>query len=522
MRRIRISYRLILLIIIVTALLFSTAAHSATVQSASIIEKMHYIESEDNNSLETAGDGSGAFDHWGLQGNLESMDDKDYFKFTLSEATMLQFKLINEYGPYNAKHWNFTLFRLDEEGVSIPYTNTQFGEYEEFYMNPIRLSAGDYYFLLDCQGEACEYTDAYYYLQFYTYTHLVGQDKYEQEFNDTIETALPIKLGNEYSGNFNSTGDIDYYTFTLTQKMNIIISSENIEKSNQSFQVALLTMGKDDIMEISSFTSAINTRNYSSIELEAGSYYLKLKQTDKELIYPDYRIKVAENKPSVPTKLAFRYSIMDGITLSWEEADEAMAYYIYRSAKKSSGYRKLGIVTDNGYIDRCFIPGKTYYYKVKAINRDLYESSFSKVFTVKTQKEEYPPYWRSISISAWQTESGVFEKLLRNTGVDRENLDVNYGSAFYYTQEPNYRMALEFGLYDHVSKGHRFHVLKTNVKNDNTLYIAKQILEYYYPTDYEKVLKPFMKWYINGTSYTGTFDSRQFECSKSGCYIGTK
>jgi lactocepin len=68
--------------------------------------------------------------------------------------------------------------------------------------------------------------------------------------------------------------------------------------------------------------------------------------------------------PKIATKAGKRQ-----ITVSWKKVSGANGYVIYRSTKKSSGYKKIAVVKKGStlkYINKKLKKGKRYYYKVKA------------------------------------------------------------------------------------------------------------------------------------------------------------
>ncbi len=70
--------------------------------------------------------------------------------------------------------------------------------------------------------------------------------------------------------------------------------------------------------------------------------------------------------------------------ISWKKIKSAKKYIIYRSVKKSSGFKAVKTISKNttvSYTDKKLTCGKTYYYKVKAVNGK--KSKTSKVKRVK-------------------------------------------------------------------------------------------------------------------------------------------
>ena len=54
------------------------------------------------------------------------------------------------------------------------------------------------------------------------------------------------------------------------------------------------------------------------------------------------------------------------VTLKWKKVAKAKKYYVYRSTKKSSGYKKIATTTKRTYTDKKAKKRTTYYYKVQA------------------------------------------------------------------------------------------------------------------------------------------------------------
>ena len=71
--------------------------------------------------------------------------------------------------------------------------------------------------------------------------------------------------------------------------------------------------------------------------------------------------------------------------VSWEPVEGATKYYVYRSTKKSSGYKKVATVEDGeSYTDSKAKKGTTYYYKVVAVSENA-TSAYSNVVKIKSK-----------------------------------------------------------------------------------------------------------------------------------------
>lgn len=77
-------------------------------------------------------------------------------------------------------------------------------------------------------------------------------------------------------------------------------------------------------------------------------------------------------------------------TITWEKIKGADEYVIYRSTKKNGTYKEVATVTGTSYKDKGLTKGKTYYYKIKAVNVNDFgiatDGEFSKIKKIKISK----------------------------------------------------------------------------------------------------------------------------------------
>ena len=74
-------------------------------------------------------------------------------------------------------------------------------------------------------------------------------------------------------------------------------------------------------------------------------------------------------------------------TLTWGTVSGSSFYNIYKSDQKDSGYTITASVQENKYIDSKVEQGKTYYYKIAAVDNMLSES-ISEVLKVEVKIEK--------------------------------------------------------------------------------------------------------------------------------------
>lgn len=55
------------------------------------------------------------------------------------------------------------------------------------------------------------------------------------------------------------------------------------------------------------------------------------------------------------------------VKITWKKNKNAVCYYVYRSTKKGSGYKKIATTTTAKYVDKNKKKGKTFYYKIRSV-----------------------------------------------------------------------------------------------------------------------------------------------------------
>lgn len=120
---------------------------------------------------------------------------------------------------------------------------------------------------------------------------------------------------------------------------------------------------------------------YTDANLGAGETYFYKVVTVAEDVKSDFSDVVSTKtltspKASAPSGLDIQYSKKD-ITVSWDAAQYATSYDVYRSTGKYSEYTKIGTTDTNSYKDTVTDSVYKYYYKVVSVNADDLESELS-------------------------------------------------------------------------------------------------------------------------------------------------
>ena len=122
-------------------------------------------------------------------------------------------------------------------------------------------------------------------------------------------------------------------------------------------------------------TSYVNTGAAAGI-----TYYYKVCAVNSAGTSAYSNIVSGRAKAAIPA--APRVTIGNSSTsgkpqLTWAAVDGAAKYEIYRSTQQSTGYSLLGTTTSTSYVNTGAAVGKTYYYKVRALNVDGAAGAYS-------------------------------------------------------------------------------------------------------------------------------------------------
>jgi len=114
-------------------------------------------------------------------------------------------------------------------------------------------------------------------------------------------------------------------------------------------------------------------------------YIVEADYTDRYMFSDSYSLTM--NKATIKS---VTNKSSKSATITWGKVKGADEYAIYRSTKKNGTYKKVATVTGTSYKDVKLTKGKTYYYKIKAVNINDFgiatESEFSNRKSVKIKK----------------------------------------------------------------------------------------------------------------------------------------
>ena len=222
--------------------------------------------------------------------NHES-SDKDYYKFQLNQPGKVQVEYyLEDLSTGDDKEDNEN---TNENTIAV-YTEDADGNVNEIfqvlgkdtsnktrYSSTYRLPKGTYYILVKNASNsyyaACADVTDYQLKVNYT---AESADAYEQEYNNTAETANRMDTDKVYTGNLSTSEDVDYYKFTLSDRKKVKLKTQIPRQSTDK----LFTFGlykanaTSKIVEVKTNTNPVSYTTEK--ELEAGEYYVVVKKGD--------------------------------------------------------------------------------------------------------------------------------------------------------------------------------------------------------------------------------------------------
>lgn len=232
---------------------------------------------------------------WGYEYTI----DKDYYKVVLEKSGKVYVQytvedfLTGYYGSDGANENTVTLYAEDEDGNinTVTQVGGQNSKNKTRYSGRYRLPSGNYY--IGISGGERKYADITDYQLKVNYTE-ESADKYEQEYNDNLDTANKISTNSTYTGNISEEKDVDYFTFTLDKKSSVKLQTKVPRQSTDK----LFTFGiykSNGTSKVAEVKSGTNPTAYTTEkELEPGTYYVIAKKGDAGKVESevDYSINV--------------------------------------------------------------------------------------------------------------------------------------------------------------------------------------------------------------------------------------
>ena len=204
-----------------------------------------------------------------------------------------------------------------------------------------------------------------------------------------------------------------------------------------------------------SLLGTTSSTSYTNTGAAAGkTYYYRVKAVNRDGMASGYS-NIVSGKAKAAAPAAPSVTIGNSSTgkprLTWKAVSGAVSYRIYRSESRGTGYSLLGTTSSTSYVNTGAAAGKTYYYRVKAVNRDGMASGYSNIVSGKATLPA-PVLNIGLSVSsgkpmlAWDAVPGatsyrIYRSTSRGTGysllatttsTSHVNTSAAKGTTYYY------------------------------------------------------------------------------------------
>lgn len=298
-----------------------------------------------------------------VHGNIMESGDEDYYVFTLEEAGNVTITFNHEYVDddyYNG--YGFWLFRLyDANSEEITNRNYSGETAASETTTNIGLPAGTYYL---------KWTDYQYHstLPYSFSVNYTAASDWETEFNDSFGTADVISTDTLVNGSIMDGEDEDYYTFTLEEDgyISYTFTHEYVDSNNSNnyWLAYFYNADKTELFHRWYEGNTAESSTFTEVGLPAGTYYLKITDTDYYTSYQPYSF-IIEFTPASDWETEFNDShgtadsIVKGTTVYGSHMkDEDIDFYKFTLDKADS----IGITFNHEKYDDDYTWWKVYLY----------------------------------------------------------------------------------------------------------------------------------------------------------------
>lgn len=326
-------------------------------------------------------------------GMLNDKDDIDWYKVTTTEAGYMKLKFDFDYATY---------YQNIRAGFDFEVYNSQFHEiysYEQakdsFVSSRILpYEPGTFYIKISTKS----YSPASG-IPYSITMQQVKSDAWEQEENNTQQTANTIKLDKKYSGVIGSDKDVDWFKFKVTKDTSVKvdfgrpdnITIEQVEAIKAGWDMYIYRASdSEEVAWAKHITEKID--NNWTVNLKKGTYYVKIcPNATYWCVSPTvpYNFKFTTAATPAKTKIRKATGAKKAATITWKKVSGADGYYVYRSTSKNGTYKKVATIkgaSKTSYTNKKLKSKTTYYYKVAAYNKENGMTAIADHSAVKSVK----------------------------------------------------------------------------------------------------------------------------------------
>ncbi len=237
-------------------------------------------------------------------------------------------------------------------------------------------------------------------------------------------------------------------TLTISTSNGVVLSWNAVDGA-AGYQVYRSTGSNTEPDKIATVTGT----TYKDTSAVVGTkYYYKVRAIGTNGSYGKFSYKkAAKAKCAAPVVTAGNNASTGKVTLKWKAVKGASKYEIYRATSKTGTYTKLYTTTGTSFTNTSANPGYSYYYKVRAIDKNGNTSDYSKIVgrtcdcaapvvkvTNVASTGKIKLTWDDVTGAAKYevyratSKTGDYTKIYTTTGTSLTNTSVTPGKTYYY------------------------------------------------------------------------------------------
>lgn len=224
--------------------------------------------------------------------------------------------------------------------------------------------------------------------------------------------------------------------------------SDSIE---DTFQIQRSDSGTDADSILATLSGQEGTIKCYDHNVEMGQEYTyRIVQISGEDVIRESEFVTLKVTLATPTKVKAKVIKDSRVQVSWKKVNRATSYTIYRSDRSNKGYKQIGTVKGNSYIDYDVEKGKSYYYKVAANYKKKKNYTSNKCETVSAHMKPAAPdvvgsYSKKKIKLTWKkvngadiyyvykkTSKGKYQKMKETNKLYYRDSDVKKGKTYSY------------------------------------------------------------------------------------------
>ncbi len=207
-----------------------------------------------------------------INGSLSESGDVDWFAFDLPEDGMVCVSFDHAYIDNSDILWKTSI--LDGSDIMVSENAWKGNSTVVGYGTKTGLDAGRHYLRVKTWYSWNHSSEAYRITIEYT-----PSNQWERGLNETIVTADSISVNTEISGSLASSGDKDWYTFTIPENgvYSITFSNDYIDSSDAFWETSLYTSSNEYIDKYTWAGNALKPLESNKVGIPAGTYCLLVK-----------------------------------------------------------------------------------------------------------------------------------------------------------------------------------------------------------------------------------------------------